>query len=62
MDVFLAGSLFDLLGGSPQFGFGPSAGVALVGLPLSFFLIYAAIVKGQKETEEDDEKFSRGGF
>ena len=56
------GSLFDLIGGSPAFGFLPTAGTALVGLPLCFFLFYAAIVKGQAETEEDDKKFSSGGF
>jgi len=61
--IISVGSLFDLLGGSPSLGFAPSAGIALVGLPVCFFLFYAAIVKGQKETEDDDEKFKNsGGF
>jgi hypothetical protein len=54
--------LFDLIGGSPAFGFAPTAAAALVGLPICFFLFYAAIVKGQAETEEDDKKFRSGGF
>lgn len=60
--IISVGSLFDLLGGSPSFGFAPTAATALVGLPVCFFLFYAAIVKGQKETEEDDKRSNSGGF
>jgi hypothetical protein len=60
--LLITGSLFDLLGGSPSYGFVTEAGIALVGVPLCFFLFYAAIVKGQAETEEDDKKFRSGGF
>ena len=54
----ISGSLFDLIGGNPSFGFAQTAAVALVGLPLCFFLFFAAIEKGKFETEEDDKKFS----
>jgi len=50
-----------LLGGSPTYGFVPTAGAALIGFPLCVFSFVSAIVKGQKETEEDDKKFSNGG-
>mmetsp|Transcript_13934 Transcript_13934/g.16862 ORF Transcript_13934/g.16862 Transcript_13934/m.16862 type:complete len:169 (+) Transcript_13934:70-576(+) len=58
------GSVFELAGGNPQFGFGVSAAIAAVGIPLSLFLIYAAILKGMAETEEDDKKFTKrtGGY
>ncbi|CAB9504678.1 expressed unknown protein [Seminavis robusta] len=62
LGIVSTGSIFDLLGGNPSFGFAPTAGVALTGLPLCLFLFTAAIAKGQKETEEDDEEFRRGGF
>jgi hypothetical protein len=53
------GSLFELTGGSPQLGFPITATIAAVGLPLSVFLIYAAILKGAAETEEADREFNR---
>mmetsp|Transcript_14433 Transcript_14433/g.20341 ORF Transcript_14433/g.20341 Transcript_14433/m.20341 type:complete len:168 (+) Transcript_14433:193-696(+) len=58
------GSAFELAGGNPQYGFGVSAAIAAIGIPLSLFLIYAAILKGIAETEEDDKKFTKktGGF
>lgn len=55
------GCLFDLLGGSPAYGFAPSAAVVLLGGPLSIFLFVSAIAKGKKETEEDDEAFKKSG-
>ena len=53
------GSLFELTGGSPQLGFPITATIAAIGLPLSVFLIYAAILKGVAETEEADREFNR---
>ena len=53
------GSLFELTGGSPQLGFPITATIAAIGLPLSVFLIYAAILKGAAETEEADREFNR---
>lgn len=54
------GSLFELTGGgSPKLGFGPTAALAAIGLPLSIFLIYAAIMKGAAETEEDDKEYNK---
>lgn len=53
------GSLFELAGGgSTKLGFGPTAALAAIGLPLSIFLIYAAILKGAAETEEDDQEYN----
>ena len=52
------GSVFELLGGSPQYGLAPTAAIALIGTPLCFFLFYAAIVKGNAETEADDQRFN----
>ncbi len=51
------GSVFELAGGSPVLGFLPTAGIAIVGIPLCFFLFYAAIKKGMAETEEDDKNY-----
>ena len=48
-----------VFGGSPQLGFPITATIAAVGLPLSVFLIYAAILKGAAETEEADREFNR---
>mmetsp|Transcript_5402 Transcript_5402/g.7938 ORF Transcript_5402/g.7938 Transcript_5402/m.7938 type:complete len:173 (-) Transcript_5402:7-525(-) len=58
------GSVFELAGGNPQFGFGVSAAIAAIGIPLSLFLFYCAILKGMAETEEDDKKFIKktGGY
>ena len=53
--------LFDLLGGNPAYGFVPSAGVVLVGGPLSIFLFVSAIAKGKQETEDEDEAFRKSG-
>ncbi|KAL9182579.1 hypothetical protein ACHAXT_013231 [Thalassiosira profunda] len=54
------GSLFEITGGGPTtLGFGPTAALAAVGLPLSLFLIYAAILKGAAETEEDDREYNK---
>jgi hypothetical protein len=53
------GSLFELTGGTPTLGFGPQAALAAIGLPSSLFLIYAAILKGAAETEEDDKNYNK---
>lgn len=53
------GSLFELTGGAPTLGFGPQAALAAVGLPGSLFLIYAAVLKGAAETEEDDKQYNK---
>jgi hypothetical protein len=41
------GSLFELLGGNPNFGFAVSAGIAVVGFPTTLFLFIAAIKKAK---------------
>jgi len=53
------GSIFELVGGSPQLGFIPSAALALLGSPLCIFLFYAAIMKGNAETLADDEQYKK---
>ena len=54
------GSLFEITGGGEtKLGFGPTAALAAIGLPLSIFLIYAAILKGAAETEEDDKEYNK---
>jgi len=53
------GSLFELTGGTPKLGFGVTAAISAIGLPLSVFLIYAAILKGAAETEEADREFNK---
>ncbi|KAL3794234.1 hypothetical protein ACHAWO_006478 [Cyclotella atomus] len=53
------GSLFELTGGTPSLGFAPQAALAAIGLPSSLFLIYAAILKGAAETEEDDKAYNK---
>ena len=55
--IVSTGSIFELLGGNPQFGTIPTALFAIAGTPLCFFLFYAAILKGNAETEADDERF-----
>ncbi len=59
----IQGSIFELTGGggsstSTTLGFVPTATIAAMGLPLSIFLIYAAILKGAAETEEDDAQYN----
>mmetsp|Transcript_1430 Transcript_1430/g.2452 ORF Transcript_1430/g.2452 Transcript_1430/m.2452 type:complete len:196 (+) Transcript_1430:144-731(+) len=51
------GSLYELAGGNPKIGFAATAALAALGLPLSAFLIYAAILKGAAESEEDDLEY-----
>eukprot|EP00970_Alexandrium_tamarense_P013009 scaffold3204_cov185-Alexandrium_tamarense.AAC.2 len=53
------GSVFELTGGSPVLGFGPTAAIAAVGLPSCLFLFYAAIKKGEYETEQDDLEYNK---
>eukprot|EP00979_Chaetoceros_neogracilis_P013004 scaffold3606_cov276-Chaetoceros_neogracile.AAC.2 len=53
------GSIFELSGGSPVLGFAPSVGITVLGIPLCFFLFYAAIKKGIAETEADDAEYQR---
>lgn len=55
------GSFFNLIGpDEPALGLAPTAAIAVVGFPLCAFLFYAAIVKAQVETEEDDKAFLSG--
>ena len=62
--IIIKGSIFELTGGgdssstSTTLGFVPTAAISAVGLPLSIFLIYAAILKGAAETEEDDAQYN----
>ena len=58
--IIIIGSIFELAGGHPQFGFAVTCASAAVGVPLCFFLFYAAIKKGTAETEEDDKRFLGG--
>lgn len=51
------GSVFELAGGSPQFGFETTAAITAIGVPATFFIFYAAIKKGMAETELDDKRF-----
>ena len=52
------GSLFELANGGGKLGFAITAAIAALGLPLSIFLIYAAILKGAAETEEADRQYN----
>ena len=56
----IIGSLFEVLGGpgATTLGFAPTAALAAIGIPMSIFLIYAAIMKGAAETEEDDKEYN----
>jgi hypothetical protein len=54
------GSIFELSGGHPQFGYPATWASAVVGIPMCFLLFYAAVKKGIAETEEDDKKFLGG--
>jgi len=54
------GSLFELIGGSPDLGFVTSAIIAAVGFPSCLFLFYASVRKATAETEEDDRRFLSG--
>jgi hypothetical protein len=54
-----SGSLFELSSGKPQLGVPITAAIAALGLPACLFLFYAAVLKAQAETREDDEQFLR---
>ena len=55
----LKGSLFELTGGAEtKLGFVGTAALAAIGAPFSLFLLYAAIMKGAAETEEDDREYN----
>lgn len=56
------GSAFDLGGGSPSLGFGPTAAIAAITIPLCLFLFYASILKATAETEADDKEFMKGKY
>lgn len=61
--IVSTGCLFDLLAGSPAYGFAATAAIPLLGFPLCIFCFLSAIAKGQQETDEDDAKFkNNGGF
>ncbi len=55
-----SGSAFDLGGGSPSLGFGTTAAIAAVTIPLCLYLFYASILKATAETEADDKEFMKG--
>ena len=48
--------MFELAGGNASI---PTIGISVVGIPLCFFLFYAAIKKGIAETEADDAEYQR---
>lgn len=55
------GSVFQLASGSPPpLGSAATAVIAVIGVPSCIFLLYAAILKGIAETEEDDKAFLSG--
>jgi hypothetical protein len=54
--------VFDLGGGSPNLGFGPTAAIAAVTIPICLFLFYASILKATAETEADDKEFLKGKY
>eukprot|EP00428_Durinskia_dybowskii_P016138 CAMPEP_0170219118 /NCGR_PEP_ID=MMETSP0116_2-20130129/9233_1 /TAXON_ID=400756 /ORGANISM="Durinskia baltica, Strain CSIRO CS-38" /LENGTH=162 /DNA_ID=CAMNT_0010469769 /DNA_START=222 /DNA_END=710 /DNA_ORIENTATION=- len=56
------GSAFDLGGGSPSLGFGTTAAIAAITIPLCLFLFYASILKATAETEADDKEFMKGKY
>lgn len=56
------GSTFDLLGGSPNLGFGTTAAIAAVAIPSCLFLFYASVLKATAETEADDKEFMKGRY
>ena len=59
MAISAIGSLFELTGGAEtKLGFAGTAALAAIGAPLSIFLMYAAILKGTAETEEDDKLYN----
>jgi hypothetical protein len=55
-----AGSGFELAGGLPPLGFGTTAAITAVSIPLSLFLFYASILKATAETEADDAEYMKG--
>ena len=56
----IEGSAFDLGGGNPNLGLGPTAAIAAVTIPACLFLFYASILKATAETEADDEEYRKG--
>lgn len=54
------GSTFQLTSGTPPLGAPLTFAIVFTGIPSAFFLLYAAILKGINETEEDDKKFLSG--
>jgi len=50
------------MGGSPNLGFAPTAGIAAVVIPSCLFLFYASILKATAETEADDKEFMKGKY
>lgn len=63
--IAATGSTFQLAGGDPPNGLAITASIIAVSLPSSAFLFYAAILKGQAETDADDKEFqmkNRGRF
>ena len=47
--------MFELTGGDPNLGFGTTAAIAAISIPLCLFLFYASILKATAETEADDK-------
>jgi hypothetical protein len=47
-------------GTPPPLGVPTTAGIVVLGFPACFYLLYAAILKGIAETEEDDKTFLSG--
>lgn len=60
--LLTTGSAFELVNPDPRFGFATTAVLALVAIPLCFFLFYASILKATAETEADDKEFMKGRY
>jgi hypothetical protein len=54
--------VFDLVGGSPNLGLGPTMAISSVTIPVCFYLFYASVLKATAETEADDKEFMKGKY
>lgn len=61
-NIYTKGSAFDLANPNPNLGFGTTAALAAISIPLCFFLFYASILKATAETEADDKEFMKGKY
>jgi len=55
--IAATGSVFQLAAGDPPNGVAITAAIIAVSFPTSAFFFYAALIKGQAETDADDKEF-----